>query len=323
MGDELQANAILLQEKPKIYVAVLSGRWLLQHTQVSLRIEDPKKGFNRLVREDRARQIAAAVLDQRRSFPNAIVLATKMSEIKFARGKLSLPSSIRFLIVDGQHRLRAEEFSDYDAPYACIIHTGLQEPDMARLFVEINENQRRVPSSLRWDLVRLIKPEHQTENLRAADLVYELAMQKDSPLFQRIDLTGENPKIELKQGSVAPAIRSLLGGRRAPLKTFGFDNQYEILTTYLAAIRSWDADGWADGTSAFHKNRVMRAAFRLLADLIDEEGKDALSITAADYLRYLKKISPESVDTVRIKKVQGTAGIKAIYEEMRLQVFGK
>jgi hypothetical protein len=62
---------------------------------------------------------------------------------------------------------------------------------MAALFLEINDNQRRVPSSLRWDLVRLVRSDDQATAM-TADIVYELAERKESPFYDvGIDLTGE------------------------------------------------------------------------------------------------------------------------------------
>ena len=98
-----------------------------------------------MVRPKRAREIALAVLDQHRTFPNAIVLATDVTTIGIESGQVSISDDIIFLIVDGQHRLWAQQFSLFHAHYACLIHTGLSVEDMANLFLEINDNQKRYP----------------------------------------------------------------------------------------------------------------------------------------------------------------------------------
>ncbi|MFC1914805.1 DGQHR domain-containing protein, partial [Chloroflexota bacterium] len=188
-------NAIIvqgfqLQDTPRIYVAAILGGWLLDHATPSWRIENPIEGFQRVVREGRARDIALAVLDQHRTFPNSIVLATDGESFPLHGSDLSLPVNTRFLVVDGQHRLWAQHFSDYDALYSCVIHTGLSEVEMARLFLEINDTQKRVPSSLRWDLVRLVRPADDPESIGAVEMVFMLATDEESPLYQRIDLTG-------------------------------------------------------------------------------------------------------------------------------------
>src|SRR5260370_39761041 len=155
---EKMAPALQLQTSPPVYVIVISGEWLLKHTTPSWRIKDPIKGFQRIVNEARARQIARTVLDQERAFPNAITLATDIKAFKMSGDDIVLPSNAKFLVVDGQHRLWAQSFSDKDGQYVCIIHLNKTEREMAQLFLEINDNQRRVAFFLCWGVVRLVKP---------------------------------------------------------------------------------------------------------------------------------------------------------------------
>ncbi|MBK7708849.1 MAG: DGQHR domain-containing protein [Acidobacteria bacterium] len=209
-----------LQSKPKIYHALISGKWLLERTTPSWRIKDPIKGFQRLMRADRARQIAFNVLDQRRIFPNSIVLATNVNSFETEDCQIEISLDTRFFVVDGQHRLWSQNFSSIDTPYSCIIHMGLSEAEMAKLFIEINDNQKTVPSSLRWDLVRLTRPRDDLSLIIAADMVYNLATDKTSPLYQRVDLTGEQPEIKLKQGSLAPEIKLLASSKSPAYRTW-------------------------------------------------------------------------------------------------------
>ena len=271
-----------------------------------------------MVREQRAREIALSVLDQGRTFPNAIVLATDNECLDSKSGRVNIPDNARFLIVDGQHRLWAQNFSQFSASYACLIHTGLKVEDMANLFLEINDNQKRVPSSLRWDLVRLVRPEDDPEATAASEIVYLLATEEDSPFFQRIDLTGEQSELQIKQGSLAPEFKSLLS-RRSPLHMFDFQQQYDIILEYSIAIREIDADNWGLQSSAFFKARVLRALFKLLSDIVEDlEGED---LTCDAFLLYLEGIEEDSLDPEVIRSIQGSAGIRAIYQSIKSQVF--
>ncbi|MGI0016475.1 MAG: DGQHR domain-containing protein, partial [Nitrososphaera sp.] len=207
----LSVPGLLLQEK--VYMAIVEGRWLLKHSTPVWRLKKPEKGFQRIVKRERAEQIAAAVLDHRRTFPNAIILATKTQNLEVTDCRLRLDGKLKFLVVDGQHRLWAQKYSTFHASYACIIHCGLSLIEMAKLFLEINDNQKRVPSSLRWDLVRLVRPEDDQAAIAAVDLVYELTNSEESPLYQRVDLTGEAPDKTVNQGSLAPALKSIISRR--------------------------------------------------------------------------------------------------------------
>lgn len=314
-------RGLFLQEEPAIFVVNLLGSWLLQRTTPSWRIEDPVTGFQRRVSEERARSIAVAVLDQGRTFPNAIVLATDNHRVSISRGVVSFPQRIKFLVVDGQHRLWAQHFSARDSLYCCMVHVGLSEEDMARLFVEINDTQKRVPSSLRWDLVRLVRDEKDPHGVRAVDLVYDLTTEMQSPLFQRVDLTGEQHVITLKQGSLAPSIKSLVSKKTSPLADESYENQLSTLQRYFSAIRELDADGWDRSDGPLYKARVLRALLRLLPDILIHMRESDLEPTAHGFLEYIELIDLNSLDPEIIRGQQGGAGIKAIYNTIHDQVF--
>lgn len=320
MAGDLRAHGFGLQTTPLIYLTALPGPWLLEHSTPSWRIKKPQKGFQRIVKEDRARQIAIAVLDQQRTFPNAIVLATNQRSFGQVDGFLKIPDDTRFLVVDGQHRLWAQKYSSYGARYACMIHMGLNEVEMARLFLEINDNQKRVPASLRWDLVRLVRPDDDPYAIASAELIWELATDRSSPLCQRIDLTGEQNEISLKQGSLAPELRTLVSMRPPGLRELGFDTQFEILVRYLAAVRSLDPDGWRNATSVFYKARVLRVIVRLLPFVIKRIGRSPEKIEVAEYKKYLSRIKKRSLSPEAIRAAQGSAGMKEIFEVVRRQV---
>lgn len=309
----------ILQENPRTYLATIPGTWLLKRTTPSWRIKDPEKGFQRMVTERRAREIAAAVLDQQRTFPNAIVLATDSSDIDFDDSRVVFPDKVRFLVVDGQHRLWAQEYSNFKADYGCVIHIGLDEAQMAAIFVEINDNQKRVPSSLRWDLVRLVRPEGDPAGTRASDLVEGINTEKTSPLYQRIDMTGELGDILIKQGSLAPEIKKLVKEKSA-LGNEGYDVQLQVLMNLFAAIRETDPDGWRSRKGHLYRARVFRAFLQLVPYLLKRIDKDFREISARDFYGFLRKIDLRSLSDENLKAVHGNAGIAVIRETLKSQI---
>lgn len=316
----IETTGFLLQENPKIFVSSIPGRWLLAHTTPSWRIKEPALGFQRMIKEDRAKEIAISVLEQHRTFPNAIVLATDSMNLVIKDEKIEIPEDTQFLIVDGQHRLWAQNFSSFDANYACMIHLGLSEVEMAELFLEINDNQKRVPSSLRWDLVRLVRPDDDPYGIATTEMIYLLATEEDSPLFQRIDLTGEQSEIQLKQASIAPEIKLILS-KKSKIHDLTFDEQHSLIQNYIYAIKSLDPDNWGNPVSTFFKARVLRALLKLFLDILTDISKPVEKINFADFYDYLRKIDPQTLDTQKILAAQGSAGIKNIYDTIHNQIF--
>lgn len=319
---EMMAPALQLQTSPPVYVVVISGSWLLKHTTPSWRITDPIKGFQRIVNETRAKQIARTVLDRGRAFPNAITLATNLKDFKRLNGEIAIPKRAKFLVVDGQHRLWAQRSSDVDGHYACIIHLNKTESEMAELFLEINDNQKRVPSSLRWDLVRLVRPTGDEATVTAADLVYELANRENSPFYISLDLTGEKNDVSIKQGSLAPEIKTLVGrvkkAKKVPEPTF--DEYASLLIRFFSAVRSLNPQGWGDPSSTYYKARVLRALIRVLTDIALNAGS-LDELTAEILLGELQKIDPNTLSEEKIRAAQGSAGVTDLYLAMRNQVF--
>ena len=313
------ASAILLQTAPPVYVTVLPGRWLLKHTTPSWRLRDPIKGFQRIVRKDRAKQIARTVLDQGRTFPNAITLATNLGDFGWDGDEIRIPPKVKFLVVDGQHRLWAQTYSERECQYACIVHLKKTEKEMAELFLEINDNQRRVPSSLGWDLVRLVKPAGDEAGVTASELVYDLATREESPFYIAIDLTGEKKDVSIKQGSLAPEIKTLVS-RAKKKHDPTFEEYSSLLIRFFSAIRSLNPQGWGDPASTYYKARVLRAMVRLLVDIV-MKSKSLEKITTESLRLQLQKIDPETLSEERLRAAQGSAGVMDLYTTIKDQVY--
>jgi DGQHR domain-containing protein len=317
----LDVPGIVLREEPKVYLAAIAGRWLLSHSTPSWRAEDPEMGFQRIVKEARAKEIARTVLDTRRNFPNAITLATSTKTFEVTGCNLHLPRNAKFLVVDGQHRLWAQKYSTVEGMYPCIIHMDRTEKQMAELFLEINDNQRRVPSSLRWDLVRLVRSDDQATAM-TADIVYELAQRRESPFYDvGIDLTGEKKELTIKQGSLAPEIKTLVSRN---LKRKGgatdFEDYLGLLIRFFVAIRSLDPEGWGSTDSTFFKARVLRALIRVLSDMTAEMSFDQL--TTERIRTMLLRINQATLSEEAVRRAQGSAGVQDLYHQMRSQVLG-
>jgi hypothetical protein len=194
------------------------------------------------------------------------------------------------------------------------------EQQMAELFLEINDNQRRVPSSLRWDLVRLVKTDDQATAM-TADIVYELAQRKESPFYADIDLTGENRELTIKQGSLAPEIKTLIGRhlRKKGVAT-DFEDYLNLLIRFFVAIRSLDPEGWGIANSTFFKARVLRALIRVLSDMIEQATFDQL--TTQRMRTMLERIDHATLSEEAVRRAQGSAGVQDLYQQMRGQVLG-
>jgi hypothetical protein len=199
-----------------------------------------------------------------------------------------------------------------------MIHLGLSEEEMASLFIEINENQKRVPPSLRWDLVRLIRPDDDPHTTRAADLVYFLVTEERSPLYQRIDLTGETPALRIKQASLAPEIKSIIS--KSPIKDYGYDIQASLLIAFFEGLRDRDPQAWREGTSVLCMNRTLRVLIRLIPKMLHKAEISPEEATPADFAPFLGSLDLETLDPEKIRGQQGSAGMSQIQSTVEQQI---
>jgi DGQHR domain-containing protein len=317
---------IALHENPDVYVTALDGQWLLEHSTPSWRIDDPQMGFQRIVKAQRAKDIARTVLDTHRTFPNAITLATTTKRFPLKDHVLKVPGNAKFLVVDGQHRLWAQKYSKVSGRYPCIVHMDRTEQQMAELFLEINDNQKRVPSSLRWDLIRLVRSAD-LSSVITVDIVYELATRKESPFYSvepgysvGIDLTGEKKELTIKQGSLAPEIRKLVQ-QYSKRKIGGeLEDYVSLLIRFFVAIRSLDPDKWGTPQSVFFKARVLRALLRVLADML--AAARISELTTEKLREKLQLVDQSTLSDIAVRRMQGSAGVQDLYDQMRTQIFG-
>jgi hypothetical protein len=153
-----------------------------------------------------------------------------------------------------------------------------------------------------------------------ADIVYELATRKGSPFYSvGIDLTGEKRDVAIKQGSLAPEIRALLAKELKRHSDADVESYVQLLINFFTAIRSLDSEGWETEKSPYFKARVLRAMIRVLSDIVSRAKKPE-TLTATGLREKFERIDPETLSEEAVRKVQGTAGVKDLYEQIRAQV---
>lgn len=138
---------------------------------------------------------------------------------------------------------------------------GLSTEEAARIFLNINTEQKPVPRSLIFDLFGLTNDDPAHSVNRATDIAHQLNDEEDSPLHNLIKFPGAvrgAGKIELS--TFVSALKSLLekDGIFAKTKLKSLDHQKTAIFNYFAAIKQpYVRAGIWNSTS---KNPFLRAA---------------------------------------------------------------
>ena len=147
---------------------------------------------------------------------------------------------------------------------------------------------------------------------------FEFVNREDSPFYISIDLTGEQKDLSIKQGSLAPEIKSLVSKMKKS-RDVAFEGLCRTADPLFAAVRSLDPKGWGDTGSTYYKARVLRALIRILTDLT-LLAKQLTDLTTPYFFKELKKIDPLTLSEARVRAAQGAAGVTDLYQEIKQQV---
>lgn len=184
--------------------------------------------YQRLIKKSRLNQIKKFV-DEGGYFPNCLIVnidsggkklrfdvgaATAKKNIA-KPGVLHLPAKYRSIyVIDGQHRLYAYSDSDYSESNSIpvVAFVDLNRTEQLRLFMEINQNQKKVSTNLRHTLEADLKWDSPNLRDRAVGLKTQLAQDLgediSSPLYNRV-LVGEDQRTEIKIISLEAILKGL------------------------------------------------------------------------------------------------------------------
>lgn len=262
-------------------------------------------------------------------FPNSLIISidsggkglqfdvsgTKVEGALSRLGVLHLPKRYRSAyIIDGQHRLYGYSDSEY-ASTNCIpvvAFVDLDKQEQIKLFMDINENQKAVPKTLRVTLNADMLWESEDYNERRQALRSKIAQMlgegDSSPLLGRV-VVGEEEKSSQKCITVE-AIQTALkkcnfmtqfGKKNCIVKDGTFDtgtNQgtcdllYPFLEECLRYVKEASPDEWNRGDSnegMLTMNRGIQAVIRVINDIVN-------------YLVDKKEISPKIQKTEELVK---------------------
>jgi DGQHR domain-containing protein len=224
------------QGSRSFYTLTIPSEVLARTCVVRTRKEDPKEGFQRVLDEKRAAEIAHYIDEGLGTIPNSIVLSAQpAADLRIiGRGK-TLEFSDRpgaFLILDGQHRVFGFSKAKTSLRVPVVIYNGLSRKDETRLFIDINTKQRPVPSQLLLDIKRLAEIEDESETI-LREIFDRFHSSLDSPL-SGLMAPFESEKNKITRVTFNSAIKPLLD----LFVDRDLNQIFDILNNYLIAISS-------------------------------------------------------------------------------------
>jgi len=161
------------------YTFLANPKELIETCYVARREVREESFYQRLLNKSKIRDIGNFI-DDGNIIPNNIILAfgdhideeadfspvdvpdvsEEHVESPGEMGVLTFPQDYRSLfVIDGQHRLYGFSRSDRSAPLMFTVFRNLPTPNQAKMFLDINENQKSVDKNLVWDIEGELMPE--------------------------------------------------------------------------------------------------------------------------------------------------------------------
>jgi DGQHR domain-containing protein len=140
--------SLVIQGNHRFYTLSMPSDVLAATCFVDPREEDPVMGFQRVLDEKRAMEIAKCIDSGFGTIPTSIVLSAQAAtNLQYRRSirTLSFRRAPRtFLILDGQHRVYGFRLATSKLLVPVVIYNNLTRTDECRLFIDINTKQRPV-----------------------------------------------------------------------------------------------------------------------------------------------------------------------------------
>ena len=252
---------LLTQNKHRFYFSTIPVADIFPYSFVARRHEDPQQGFQRSLSEGRADDISRYLSAGNGSIPTNVVLsAQEVAGMQYnARSKTISFARVEraFLVLDGQHRLWGYSKCPVKHRVPVAIYDGLSRAEEAKLFIDINTNQRGVSAALLLDIKQLADMETAKESLLRS-LFDKLQIDPQSPVHGKLSPARSAPN-RISRVTFNRAMSAALNSE--VVRSLKFEDLYKLIKNYLNAF---DAE-------LLDKGSLVKANyFEALFDVFDE-----------------------------------------------------
>jgi len=213
-------------------------------------VDDEEGAVQRILNKRRIKNIKDYILDGNMFFNSFILNWTDNNFSPKRRGQNIeiplVPASAQ--VIDGQHRLAGledamkENESIGNQEVIVTLSEHLTTPQAAKIFLNINTEQRPVPKSLIYDLFGEAVDNANHVIIRATDIAKDLNDDPESPLYKVIKMPGAprgSGSIELSTFVAAFKAHLARDGAFATVNLPSFKHQRNVIANYFQAIKEY------------------------------------------------------------------------------------
>jgi len=234
---------------------------------VSRRKDDGDKGFQRLLSEKRAKEIAKYLDNNKGVIPSALIVSAqpcaKLEYNKTNRKIVLEREKNSLLVLDGQHRLFGMKYAKKEYEIPVVIFSQLTTQEEIRQFIDINTTQKGVPTALILDIKGPAGTETKIEE-RQRKLFDSL--NKDS-VVAGLMLSNESKAGKISRTTFNSATKMIF--ESGPVSSQSDEKIYRAVKNYLEAVVTIFRMSEKD-SAKITKNIFFKAFLSMFNDVIEK-----------------------------------------------------
>ncbi|MGK5020349.1 DGQHR domain-containing protein [Janthinobacterium sp. LB2P10] len=235
-------------------------------------------------------------------------------------------------VIDGQHRLAgleramAEDPSIGDTEILVSLTINLTTPEAAKIFLNINTEQKPVPKSLIYDLFGEVDTDPNHLINRANDIAAELDENNDSPYYSLIKFPGKaSGAIDLSTvvSSLKPHLQQT--GTFAKLNLSSLQYQKMVLINFFTAIKSfYDNQGlWENkGKNPFLKAAGFTGSVDFLTDSLLAKCAESKNFSVEKMREFIRLDKSGLLTMDDVRQLDGKTARRTIKEHLEAHLRG-
>ena len=255
------------QNDHTFYISVMKSSDLDEMCFVSRRKDDGDKGFQRLLSEKRAKEIAKYLDNNKGVIPSALIVSAqpcaKLEYDKTARKIVLEREKNSLLVLDGQHRLFGMKYAKKEYEIPVVVFSQLTTQEEIRQFIDINTTQKGVPTALILDIKGPAGTESKVEE-RQRKLFDSL--NKDS-VVAGLMLSNESKTGKISRTTFNSATKMIF--ESGPVSSQSDENIYRAVKNYLEAVVTIFRMSEAD-SARITKNIFFKTFMSMFNDVIEK-----------------------------------------------------
>lgn len=255
------------QNDHTFYISVMKSSDLKEMCFVSRRKEDGDKGFQRLLSEKRAKEIAKYLDNNKGVIPSALIVSAQpCAKLEFdeTAQKIVLEREAHgLLVLDGQHRLFGMQYAEKEYEIPVVVFAELTTQEEIRQFIDINTTQKGVPTALILDIKGPAGTETKIEE-RQRKLFDRL---NEDSVVAGLMLSSESKVGKISRTTFNSATRFIF--ESGPVSNQSDENIYRAVKNYLEAVVTIFRIS-EKASAKITKNILFKAFMSMFNDIIEK-----------------------------------------------------